>query len=140
MAQSGSPPVDAKSIAHHYLEAGWVRGDDALVRRLVTEDFRFCVASEAQALDIERYLAIVSQWRSAFGDLTLAVRDLLQEGATVAAHYELSGRHVAPVYGVAASGRRGSLQIMSFMDFVGGRICAHRAVVDFVSSLGMGVD
>ena len=63
----------------------------------------------------------------------------LSEGNTVAAHSELSGRHVAPVYGVAASGRRGSLQIMSFIDFTGDRICAHRAVIDFVSSLDLGV-
>ena len=50
----------------------------------------------------------------------------------------MSGRHVAPVYGVAASGKRGALQIMSFIDFTGERIVAHRAVVDFVSSFAMG--
>ena len=140
MTHIAAPAVDAKSIAHHYLEAGWVRGDFALVRRLVTPEFRFSIASAATGQDIDRYLAMVGDWRAAFGELTLTLRDLLQEGSTVAAHYELSGRHVAPVYGVAASGRRGSLQIMSFMDFAGERICAHRAVIDFVSSLGIGVD
>lgn len=138
MAHSHQAAVDMKSIAHHYLEAGWVRGDFALVRRLAAPNFRFTIASEANPQDIDRYIAMVREWRSAFGELQLTLRDLLHEGNTVAAHYELSGTHVAPVYGVAASGRHGALQIMSFLDFDGERIAAHRAVIDFVSSIAMG--
>lgn len=115
-----------------------MRGDYALVRLLVAPDFRFSIASQAADQNLDEYLALLEQWRGAFGELELILRDLLQEGATVAAHYELAGRHVEPVYGVAPSGRRGSLQIMSFLDFAGERVVAHRAVIDFVSSIAMG--
>jgi steroid delta-isomerase-like uncharacterized protein len=73
--------------------------------------------------------------RVSFADIEIRVEDLVVEGGAIAWRWILTGTHVGPFAGVAATGRRATLRGVNFQQVAGGRVTEHWTLVDVFAAL-----
>ncbi|MEE4360242.1 MAG: ester cyclase [Pseudomonadales bacterium] len=115
------------------LDALWSRGDEAPLRALVSDDFRYALSAGTRTMDLSAYLETVHGFRAAFSPIELLFHRVLCEGGRVAAHYSLLGEHSGPFYGTEPTGRVGSLEVMSVLHFEADRLVRQTSVTDFLT-------
>jgi predicted ester cyclase len=102
-------PVENKTVVLRFLEA------------LDRHDF----ASLAEHPGLKQILERHPMMRTAFPDLTHKVDEQIAEGDTVATRVTMTGTHLGPFMGVAATGRRMSWNILLMDVVVDGKIVLH---------------
>jgi steroid delta-isomerase-like uncharacterized protein len=83
----------------------------------------------------ETYLGIVAANLVAFPDLKWTVEDIRAEGDTVAVRFSMTGTHLGPFAGVAATGKAIRSESMTFYRLSHGRIVEERAQLDMLGML-----
>ncbi|WP_437618066.1 ester cyclase [Sorangium sp. So ce1151] len=73
---------------------------------------------------------IVAAFRAAFPDLHFTVEDLIAEGDRVAVRVRMEGTQDGPLFGIAATHRRVSVEQTNIELFRGGKIVEHWRVTD----------
>jgi predicted ester cyclase len=68
--------------------------------------------------------------REAFPDARFTIEDMVGEGDRLADRYTISGTHVRPFLGIAATGRKIQLPGITIVRISGGKIADRRAVTD----------
>jgi steroid delta-isomerase-like uncharacterized protein len=68
--------------------------------------------------------------RTAFSEITVKVDELIIDGDAIAWRWTLTGVHTGPFFGVAATGKRVTLQGTNFQRLRGDRIAQHWTLVD----------
>lgn len=114
------------------LEALWSRGDEGPVRACTSPAFTYALSSEREDLDIDGYLQLVAGFRAAFDPIDLILHQALVENTRVMIHFSLTGQHVGPIFGVAATDRPLWAPAMTFMYFEGERLMRQVSLTDFL--------
>jgi predicted ester cyclase len=79
-------------------------------------------APRVPAADLSTYIETASRLFLAFPDMIATVNKLVAEGEYVAIHYTGSGTHRGDFYGLAATGRTVSFDVIGMQRVVDGRI------------------
>ncbi|MEE4360241.1 MAG: ester cyclase [Pseudomonadales bacterium] len=120
-----------RGAAVRFMETAWRQRDPDAVRALAGPDYRYALGSHDDTLPIEGYLRLLATFQHAFDDLVLAVLETVAEGDHVALHLVLAGRHVRELFGIAARGSEGRLDLMTRLEFRDRRVHRQYAVTDF---------
>jgi predicted ester cyclase len=101
--QSGT--FDNKAVVRRFVEDVINRGDDRLLRELVSPKYVIhCPEGDLYGPDGARL--DLMELRAAFPDLRLELTELLAEGDLVARRFTLHGTHSGPFLGLCPSGRQ----------------------------------
>jgi steroid delta-isomerase-like uncharacterized protein len=79
---------------------------------------------------VETFKLRAAAVRAAFSEIDLRVEDLVVDGSTIAWRWALTGTHVGPFAGVAATGRRVTLRGVNFQRLAGDRVTEHWTLAD----------
>ena len=115
------------------LDALWSRGDETPVRSAVAADFTYSLSSNGDQLDLQGYLDLAAGFRVAFDPIDLIFHRVLAEGSRVMAHFSMTGAHVAPIFGIEATGRQLWIAVMTIMYFDEGVLRRQSSLTDFLS-------
>jgi steroid delta-isomerase-like uncharacterized protein len=138
---SARPPIahDARSvdeqrheaIVRRYFGEVWSEGRLDVLDQLLTEDYVNHTPSTPNPPPGPAGLKpIVAAFRQAFPDLHFTVEDVIVEGDRVAARVRMQGTHTGPLFGIAPTRRRVSVEQVNVELFRGGRIAEHWRVTD----------
>jgi steroid delta-isomerase-like uncharacterized protein len=84
---------------------------------------------------VESFKARAGAVREAFADIRIVVDDLLVDSGAVAWRWTLTGTHVGPFAGLAATGRRATLRGVNFQRLHDDRVSEHWTLVDVFGAL-----
>jgi predicted ester cyclase len=73
--------------------------------------------------------------RAAFSEIQIVVDDLVVGGDAIAWRWSLTGTHVGPFAGLAATNRRATLRGVNFQRLREGRVAEHWTLVDVFGAL-----
>ena len=93
--------------------------------------FYLCALERKEDLDIDGY-QLVAGFRAAFDPIDLILHQALVENTRVMIHFSLTGQHVGPIFGVAATDRPLWAPAMTFMYFEGERLMRQVSLTDFL--------
>lgn len=105
-------------------------GDPRALEAFFAEGCRVHFPGVPHALDRAGYLALAGAILEAFPDLRHTVLETVREGDRVAVRTRLEGTHLAAFQGIAATGRRISLEAIALQRFAGGRCVDDRVLFD----------
>jgi steroid delta-isomerase-like uncharacterized protein len=78
---------------------------------------------------------ILTELRTAFPDLKIAIRDILQDGNKVTVRSEISGTHKQPLMGFPAKNRKMTIQAIDIHEFKDGKIVRTWHTEDWLTGL-----
>ena len=126
-------PVEIKQIVALWV-AAVAAGDLSALSNLVADDVRD-TSGPTPSVGSETFCARAAAVDNAFGDMEVRVEDLVTENDRAAWRWVLTGNHVGPFAGVAATGRRVSFRGINFQRFAAGKVVEHWTMVDAASLL-----
>jgi len=84
---------------------------------------------------VEVFKVRASAVRAAFSEIDLRALDLVVDGSTIAWRWALTGTHVGPFAGMAATGRRVTLSGVNFQRLAGDRVVEHWTLADVFGAM-----
>lgn len=81
------------SIARHYLEEVWNRGNVAILDEALAADYVFHDGAGRMVRDIETLKRNISAWRTAYPDFHMMIEDAFAEGDKVALRWTIHFTH-----------------------------------------------
>jgi steroid delta-isomerase-like uncharacterized protein len=120
-----------ESTVRRYFKEVWSEGRLDVLDELLTEDYVNHTPSTPNPPSGPAGLKpIVAAFRQAFPDLQFTVEDVIVEGDRVAARVRMQGTHTGPLFGIAPTRRRVSVEQLNVELFRAGRIAEHWRVTD----------
>ena len=116
------------------MDEGFSEGNLNALDEVMSPDFIENEAGPGEGRGLEGVKDIVRMLRTAFPDLHFTIEEVVAEGDTVAGCVSMSGTHLGPFQGIAATCRSFEQAHMHFVRFRDGKAIEHRAVRD---DLGM---
>jgi predicted ester cyclase len=89
----------------------------------------------APTVGVESFKVRAAAVRAAFSDIQIVVDDLLVDGDAIAWRWTLTGSHVGPFAGLAATGRYATLRGVNFQRLHGDRVGEHWTLVNVFGAL-----
>ena len=134
MSQGGFDDRTAlRAAATRFVETAWRQRDLAALSGFVHPEYRHALVGRTTDLSFEGYRKFLATVQEAFDSLVLAVLDTVAEDDEVALHLVLGGRHVKPLFGIAARGAEGRLDVMTRLVFADRRVWRQYSVTDFAT-------
>lgn len=86
---------------------------------------------------VEPFKARTAAVRAAFSQIDIQIEDLMvdQDGEAIAWRWVLTGTHVGPFAGLAATGRRATLRGVNFQRIKSERVVEHWTLIDVFGAL-----
>jgi steroid delta-isomerase-like uncharacterized protein len=100
-----------KALVQRYFDERWNHGNLDVIDELV-----------APSLDIEGMKAWCRSMYASFGNIQLTILDMLAEGDQVALRYRSTGTHQGDYLGVAATGKTWTIEAVSWLRILDGKI------------------
>lgn len=112
-------------------------GDASIGQQVISPDAEFLTPFSPEPLrGLEGYLQILAIMRGAFSDIQWSIEQLVVEGDTIAARFELTGTHDGDFLGTAPTGRPVAVHATNFYRFDGGLIVDEVGQPDLLGLLG----
>ena len=112
------------ALVERFYHVVWNRADEAEARHILAEDFRFRGSLGPERVGQDGFIAYLHEIHAALSDYTCTIDDLIETTDRVGARMTFSGRHVGPLFGVAATGRQISWSGAAFFTIADQRIAA----------------
>ena len=96
---------DSRALVELFYNDIWNRRDYAVANDLLAVDFRFRGSLGDKTVGIPAFLAYVDSVHAALADYRCTIEELIADKQRASARMMFSGRHRAPLLGVAATGR-----------------------------------
>jgi steroid delta-isomerase-like uncharacterized protein len=109
--------------------------DPALLDRILSESWVDIPAAPDQRPGPEGAKPLLVSLTTAFPDLKLTLKDILQDGNLVVVRAEMSGTQRAPFLGFAAKNRKMSVQVVDIHEFKDGKIIRTWHTEDWLTGL-----
>jgi ketosteroid isomerase-like protein len=120
-----------EAAVRRYFREVWSEGHLEVLDQLLTEDYvNHTPSTPNPAPGPGGLKPIVAAFRQAFPDLQFALEDVVVEGDRVAVRVRMQGTHMGPLFGLAATQRRVSVEQVNIELFRGDRIAEHWRVTD----------
>ena len=121
-----------KRLALRWLEAIWTADLDApaaagVVEQLVHPDFHNHEAAADRPGGPDGFREVAGRLRRAFAALRIEALDVVAEADRVVIRARVSGRHVGPFAGMAATGREFSVEHTHIVRILDGKVVEHWA-------------
>jgi steroid delta-isomerase-like uncharacterized protein len=128
--------ADHKTTAQAMFDAMGSGNDvDAAIDAYIAEDF--VEHEDIPGLDNTREAPrqMFKMMHAAFPDFRINVKDLIQDGDTVAARVTMAGTHEGEFMGVPASGNAIEINAIEILEFRGDKCIAHWGVMDMAGMM-----
>lgn len=119
-----------EAIVRRFFAEVWNRGDLAVVDELLAPGYTDHNAPPGSTAGTDGYKQTVAAFRSAFPDIEYELDQVLSERDVVAIRLTGRGTHLAPLMGVAATGKPVTFKAMTIVRIEGGRIVERWGVSD----------
>lgn len=96
---------DSRNLVERFYGEIWNRRDYAVAEQILAPDFRFRGSLGSETSGIAAFLAYVDAIHAALENYRCTVDELICDRHRASARMTFSGRHRAPLLGVAATGR-----------------------------------
>jgi len=113
---------DNKAAVQHMAEEAFNKGNLEVLDELVAQDVVDHDPAPGQPPGREGMKQFVSELRTAFPDLQLAMENIVAEGEYVAFNYTINGTHQGEFMGVEATGNQVSVKAMEMVRIAGGQM------------------
>ena len=113
---------DNKAAVQHMGEEAFNKGNLDVLDELVAQDVVDHDPAPGQPPGREGIKQFVSELRTAFPDLQLAIENMVAEGEYVAFNYTINGTHQGEFMGVEPTGKQVSVKAMEMVRIAGGQI------------------
>ncbi len=118
-----------------FIDEVLVRGNLTALDELVASDVVSHSPFPGQTPGREGFKQAFAQFRAAFPELQVTVRDVLADGAKVVGYFTVSGEHRGEFFGIPATGKTVSYDEIAIVRFQDGLIVEHWSVADSLSML-----
>jgi predicted ester cyclase len=136
MDQDRMPEQDAKTVVRRFNERVIARGDRAAFEALMAPDFVNRSASPgAPAGPESMWNTFETVLRPALEGLTVTIHDQLAEGDTVTTRKTISGTHTGTLFGVPATGKPVSIDVIDIVRVENGRYAEHWGINNLATVL-----
>ena len=98
------------------------KNDPALLDRILSDQWVDIPPAPGQLPGPEGAKQILTELRTAFPDLTIEIRDIVEQGNKVVVRSEIAGTQRGPFLGRAAKGRQLKIQAIDIHEFQNGKI------------------
>ncbi len=133
-----------KQILHQFMKKIWNEGDFSDLCEYVAPEYRVSKDDydpwSGQTIDHEIFRERVLYSRNAFPDLNFDIREMIEDDDSIAVSWVMSGTHLGDLALLPASGRKFSIEGMTFYYFKDGRLCGHSQTFDqfgFLKQMGV---
>jgi steroid delta-isomerase-like uncharacterized protein len=109
-------------LVERFYNEVWNQADEAVAREILDEDFRFRGSLGLEHRGQDGFIDYMRSIHVALADYTCVIEELVVDADRVAARMIFKGRHQAPFFGVAATGRDISWAGAAFFRIKDGRI------------------
>jgi steroid delta-isomerase-like uncharacterized protein len=96
---------DIRGLVERFYGEVWNRRDFAVADGILAADFRFRGSLGDKTVGVPAFLAYVDSVHAALADYRCTIEELIADKRRASARMMFSGRHRAPLLGVAATGR-----------------------------------
>jgi steroid delta-isomerase-like uncharacterized protein len=133
-----------KQILGQFMQQVWNEGDFSALADLVMPEYH--VSKDAydpwsgQTIDHDTFRKRVLYSRDAFPDLNFDIGEMIEEHDCIAVSWVMSGTHLGDLPILPASGRKFSIEGMTFYQFNDDRLCGHSQSFDqfgFLKQMGV---
>lgn len=131
MASAEQNRAAYERFCHEVLVQGNLDVIDQLVDVLVVSHAGF----PGQAPGREGFKAAFAQFRAAFPELQVSIRDILSAGEKLVGYFGVTGVHRGELFGIPATGKTVSYDEMVIVRFADGLIVEHWAVADTLAMM-----
>jgi steroid delta-isomerase-like uncharacterized protein len=116
-------PTDNKSLVRRLYEEVWNMRNLEVARELISPSHGVQVMDAADSgIGPEAYARIVTEFVRGFPDLKFTVLDIIAENDKVVALWNISGTHQGEFRGIAATGKRMSVDGITISQLANGKI------------------
>ncbi len=112
--------ADLRELSHRLLDEVWNKRNMDLIDELISADFVMHDSSHT-CKGREEYKNFVHTYLTAFPDTVMTVQDQVTDGSTVATRWTATGTHQGPLNGIPGTGRRVTIEGVSFSKVVDGK-------------------
>ncbi len=98
-------PTDPQFLVERFYSELWNRADENVAREILDEDFRFRGSLGPEHRGRNGFIEYMRAIHVALADYTCLIEDIVVEKDRAAARMIFRGRHQAPFFGVAATGK-----------------------------------
>ena len=120
----------ASDLIRRIFEEAWSRGDFSVLDEVESDEIVFHYNGSTMTTDIESLPFLVGQWRTAFPDLELTVRHVVEQDDIVAVSLTLTGTHRGDWWAIPPTDRAVSAEEMMFFRFEDGALVEMWEVFD----------
>ena len=96
---------DSRALVEQFYGDIWNRRDYGVADDILVADFRFRGSLGDKTVGVPAFLAYVDSVHAALADYRCTIEELIADKQRASARMMFSGRHRAPLLGVAATGR-----------------------------------
>ena len=121
--------VSPADIAREYVE-NWNRRDWKAYRELLDDQYTYTGGDGQTQRGPEAGMAVGQMFATAFPDGRIDLRQIHTAGDTVIVEFTGSGTHSGDLMGIAPTGRRISIPVITVLTVRGGRIVSEREYMD----------
>ena len=121
--------VSPADIAREYLE-NWNRRDWRAYRELLDEQYTYTGGDGQTQRGPEAGIAVGQMFATAFPDGRIDLRQIHTAGDTAIVEFTGSGTHSGDLMGIAPTGRRISIPVITVLTVRGGKIASEREYMD----------
>ena len=125
---------DSKTILRRWFEEIWDKRNLDAIDGFIAADFVFHNAPPGIPPDREGVRELVNTMQTAFPDAQVAVEDQISEGDRVVTRWTLAGTHRGELMGIAPTGKKIEVAVITINRIAGGRAAE---VWELVDQLGM---
>ena len=125
-----------KQIVRQFFELLDVHDTDRMEQLLISTNNYSFQSSGRPIMDWNGHKQLLTAITEAFPDLNHDIKDIVAEGDKVAVRLSVSGTHKNEFQGIAATGRKLSLEEMAFLIIIDGRITQGWITSDTMSFMG----
>jgi steroid delta-isomerase-like uncharacterized protein len=133
-----------KRVLGQFMQDLWNEGNFSRLGELVAPDYMVSKDEydpwSGQTIDHDSFRERVLYSRNAFPDLHFDIREMIEENDSIAVRWIMSGTHLGDLPILPASGRKFSIEGMTFYRFRGDRLCGHSQSFDqfgFLKQMGV---
>lgn len=112
--------ADLRELSHRLLDEVWNKRNMNLIDELISPEFVIHDPNHTSK-GREEYKNFVHTYLTAFPDTVLTVQDQVADGSTVATRWTATGTHQGPLNGIPGSGRRVTIEGVSFSKAADGK-------------------
>src|SRR3712207_1701483 len=115
-----------KTLVRRFFEEAWVKGNAAAVDAFMVPDYVEHPRPSGMPPSREGLKQLISAYRSAFPDLTLALQDIFGEDEMVAIRWSVRGTHLGDWLDIPPTGNHMSATGITIFRIAGGKVVEDR--------------